>query len=352
MLATSDRLLRLLALLQSRPQWTGPELAERLGVTTRTVRNDVDRVRRLGYPVDAVPGRAGGYRLGAGAEMPPLLLDDREAVAIAVGLRLAEGAAIAGIDEASRGALAKLDQVLPSHLRDRVAAVDAATLTLAGARASDGDGAGTGTGDGPAVAPEVVAALAAACRDHRGLRFDYRDHDGAGSVRTVEPHRLVHARGRWYLVAWDADRAGWRTFRADRIALPANAVGERFVPREPPGGSFADHVTAGLAQAPWRWRARVTVHAPAERVIARLPAGAGAVEAIDERRCTYEAGSDTPADLAGWLALLGEDFEVEGPRELRTALATLADRLRRAADAGSTAAVSRPGGRPGRRPRR
>jgi predicted DNA-binding transcriptional regulator YafY len=317
MLATSDRLLRLLALLQSRSQWTGPELAERLGVTTRTVRNDVDRVRRLGYPVDAVPGRAGGYRLGAGAEMPPLLLDDREAVAIAIGLRLAEGAAIAGLDEASRGALAKLDQVLPARLRHRVATVDAATLALGGT--------------GPAVEPEVVTALAAACRDHRVLRFDYLSHDGAGSVRTVEPHRLVHARGRWYLVAWDAERAGWRTFRADRIDLPANALGARFVPRDPPGGSFADHVTAGLAQAPWRIRARVTVHAPAARVIARLPAGAGAVEAIDERRCTYEAGSDTPADLAGWLALLGEDFEVDGPPELRAALAVLADRLRRAA---------------------
>jgi predicted DNA-binding transcriptional regulator YafY len=284
--------------------------------------------------------------------MPPLLLDDREAVAIAVGLRLAEAAAIAGIDEASRGALAKLDQVLPSHLRDRVAAVDAATLALGGARAGGGAG-GAGeagrAGGGAAVEPEVVAALAAACRDHRALRFDYRDHDGAGSVRTVEPHRLVHARGRWYLVGWDGDRGGWRTFRADRIALPANAVGEPFVPREPPDGSFADHVTAGLAQAPWRWRARVTVHAPADRVIARLPAGAGPVEAIDEHRCAYEAGSDTPDDLAGWLALLGEDFEVEGPPELHAALGALADRLRRAADGGQPA-VTRPDAPPARRP--
>jgi predicted DNA-binding transcriptional regulator YafY len=281
------------------------------------VRNDVERVRRLGYPVDAVPGRAGGYRLGAGANMPPLLLDDREAVAIAVGLRLAEGAAIVGIGEASRRALAKLDQVLPSRLRRRVDAVDAATLTV--------------TGAGPAVEPELLAALAAACRDHRALRFDYRAHDGTGSVRAVEPHRVVHARGRWYLVAWDADRDRWRTFRADRITLPANALGAPFVPREAPGGSFADHVTTGLAQAPWRFRARVTVHAPAARVIARLPAGAGAVEAVDDRRCTYEAGSGTPEDLAGWLALLDEDFEVDGPPELRVALVALADRLRRAA---------------------
>jgi predicted DNA-binding transcriptional regulator YafY len=321
MFATSDRLLRLLALLQSRPQWTGPELAERLGVTTRTVRHDVDRVRRLGYPVDAVPGRAGGYRLGAGAEMPPLLLDDREAVAIAVGLRLAEGAAIVGIEEASRRALAKLDHVLPSRLRRRVAAVDAATLTLAGGRERE------------AVEPDLLATLAAACRDHHGVRFDYRDHDGTASVRTVEPHRLVHARGRWYLVGWDPDRAGWRTFRADRITLPANAVGPPFSPRKPPDGSFADHVAAGLAQATWRFRARVTVHAPADRVVARLPAGAGAVEAIDDHRCAYEAGSDTPSDLAGWLALLGEEFDVDGPPELLAALTTLADRLRRAAGA-------------------
>jgi predicted DNA-binding transcriptional regulator YafY len=330
MLATSDRLLRLLALLQSRPRWTGPELAERLGVTTRTVRNDIDRVRRLGYPVDAEPGPAGGYRLGAGAALPPLLLDDGEAVAITVGLRLAAGSAVAGIDEAAHRVLAKLEQVLPSRLRHRVRAVDAATLALGVA--------------GPPVAAELLATMAAACRDRRTVRFDYRAHDGTATVRTVEPHRLVHTRGRWYLVGWDRDRDGWRTFRADRIDLPANAVGERVAPRDPPGGDLAAYVTEGLATAPWAVRARVVVHAPAAVVAARLPPGAGAVEALDDRTCAYEAGSDSAEALAGWLGLLGLDFAVEGPPGLVDALLAQADRYRRAvpANRSSTASAEAP----------
>lgn len=222
MLATSDRLLRLLTLLRAR-RWTGPDLAERLGVTARTVRKDIRRVRSLGYTVDAVPGPAGGYRLGAGESLPPLLLDDDEAVA--VGLRLAAAtAAVAGGEEAAQAALAKVTQMLPNRLRPHVEAVDSVTVALAA----------TGT----PVATAVLTTLAAACRGQRELRFDYSGHDGAASTRTVEPHRLVHARGRWYLVAWDTGRAAWRIFRADRIALPANALGGRVPPRDPPGGDL------------------------------------------------------------------------------------------------------------------
>ena len=317
MLATSDRLLKLLALLQSRPRWTGPELAERLGVTTRTVRNDIDRVRRLGYPVHAEPGPAGGYHLGAGTTLPPLLLDDGEAVAVTLGLRLAAAAAVSGLDEASQRALAKLEQVLPSRLRERVAAIGMATLPLGG---------------GPVLPAEVLTLVASACRDHRRLRFDYRDHEGEASVRTVEPHRLVLARGRWYLVAWDVEREGWRTFRADRIDLPANARGDRFTPRDPPGGDLAAYVQGGLAQATWRVRTRVVVHAPAEWVAARLPAGTGVVEALDEGRSAFEAGAETPAVLAGYLALLGADFELVGPPEVVRAVGELGHRLSRAAN--------------------
>lgn len=317
MLATSDRLLRLLALLQTGRQWTGPDLADRLGVTTRTIRNDVDRVRRLGYGVEAVPGRAGGYRLGAGDALPPLLLDDSEAVAVAVGLRLAAaGAALIGVDEAAERALAKVEHMLPSRLRPRIRALDEATVAL-------------GTGRAPAD-PDVLATLATACLGPRTLRFDYRGHGGDATVRTAEPHRLVHARGRWYLVAWDVDRDGWRTFRADRIE-PRRNTGPRVPPRDPPGGDLAAYVTAGLAQAPWQVRARVVVHAPAAVVAARLPAGAGVVEALDDGRCAYEAGADTPEVLARYLALLGADIEVDAAPEVADALAAVADRLRRAA---------------------
>src|SRR6266511_595833 len=212
MLETSARLLRLLSLLQARRDWTGADLADRLGVSARTVRRDVERLRDLGYPVHATRGTDGGYRLGAGAAMPPLLLDDEEAVAVAVGLRTATGGAIAGIEETSVRALAKLEQVLPSRLRRRVNALQTYTVRI------------PPDSPVPTVEPAVLTVLAACCRDHERLRFDYRDHDGSASVRTVEPHRLVNWGRRWYLVAWDVDRRDWRTFRVDRIA-----------PREPTG---------------------------------------------------------------------------------------------------------------------
>jgi predicted DNA-binding transcriptional regulator YafY len=321
MLETSARLLRLLSLLQGRRDWTGPALAERLGVTTRTVRNDVERLRSLGYPVDATPGAAGGYRLGVGAALPPLLLDDEEAVAVAVGLRTAAGGTIAGIEETSLRALTKLEQVLPSRLRHRVNAVQAYTVPV--------------PGSGPVVDAGVLATLAATCRDHERLRFDYAGHDGTETVRTTEPHRLVHTRGRWYLVAWDVDRRDWRTFRVDRVR-PRVPTGPRFTPRDLPGdGDVATYVTERVGAALWRHRARIRLHAPAEHVAARLPAAAR-VEPVDSEegeaaRCEVEVGADTYHMLAHYIGLLDVDFEVLDSPELADHVRRLAARYTRAA---------------------
>jgi predicted DNA-binding transcriptional regulator YafY len=314
MLETSARLLRLLSLLQSRTDWSGPQLAARLGVTTRTVRNDVGRLRSLGYPVHATPGVAGGYRLGVGAALPPLLLDDEEAVAVAVGLRTAASGTVAGIQETSVRALAKLEQVLPAHLRERVNALQRYTVATAAG--------------GPIVAAATLTAIAAACRDHQRLRFDYRAHDGTGSLRGVEPHRLVHTGRRWYLVAWDDERHDWRTFRVDRME-PRSSTGPRFAPREPPH-DVAAFVSRGVDAALLRHRARVTVHAPAREIVRRLP-DAVAVEAVDDRTCLVHAGADTPHLLAVHIAMLDADFEVDGPPELVAALRRIAGRLARAA---------------------
>src|SRR5271154_6956728 len=203
MLETSARLLRLLSLFQARRYWSGAQLSERLDVTPRTLRRDVDRLRSLGYPVNSTSGTAGGYQLGAGATLPPLLLDNDEAVAVAVGLRTAASGAVSGIEEASVRALAKLQQVLPSRLRRRVAALHSFIEPMANT--------------GPTVDAETLTSIAGACRDYEKLRFTYRSRDGAASEREVEPHRLVHTGRRWYLAAWDSGRNDWRTFRVDRI---------------------------------------------------------------------------------------------------------------------------------------
>jgi predicted DNA-binding transcriptional regulator YafY len=313
-LETSTRLLRLLALLQTRADWTGPQLAERLEVSTRTIRNDVDRLRRLGYPIQAEPGVAGGYRLGAGSSLPPLLLDDDEAVAVAVGLRMAASGGVAGTEEASLAALGKLEQVLPSRLRRRVGALHEATLSLPGA--------------GPAVDSGVLSTIAATIRARERLRFDHASEDGT-ALRTVEPHRLVHTRGRWYLVAWDPSRDDWHTFRVDRMR-PRSHHGPRFRRREDPGGDLAGYVERTLGQATWDYRARVKVHAPAEKVAARVPP-AVVVEAIDARSCFASVGSDTPRMLAFWLAMVDEEFEAADHPELAEELRALAERYLRAA---------------------
>ncbi|HEU4426855.1 MAG TPA: YafY family protein [Pilimelia sp.] len=321
MLETSARLLRLLSLLQTRPHWTGSELADRLAVSARTVRADVDKLRSLGYPVYASPGVAGGYRLGAGAALPPLLLDDEEAVAVAIGLRTAAGGSVAGIEEASLRALTKLEQVLPSRLRRRVNTLHAYTVPVP-ARGATVDGA-------------TLTAIAATCRDHHRLRFDYRTRGGTDSVRSVEPHRLVHTGRRWYLVAWDIDRQDWRTFRVDRIQ-PRVPTGPRFTPREPPAADLAAFILRGVDTALFRYRARVTVYAPAEAITARVP-DAVAVEAVDDRTCLVHAGADTPALLAIHIAMLDADFEVDGPPELVEALRRLGGRCAAAVPGGSGA---------------
>jgi predicted DNA-binding transcriptional regulator YafY len=311
MLETSARLLRLLSLLQTRPDWTGQALAERFQVSARTIRSDVEKLRRLGYPVHATPGVAGGYRLGAGTALPPLLLDDEEAVAVAVGLRTATGGTVTGIEETSLRALAKLEQVLPTRLRGRVNALH--THIVATSQA------------GPTVDATVLTTIAAAARDRHRLRFDYRTHDGSASIRSVEPYRLVYTGRRWYLLAWDTDRQDWRTFRVDRIS-PRTPTGPRFAARQPPGGDAAAFVARSLDTALFRYQARVTVYAPAETISQRVPQ-AVFVEALDERTCAVHGGADTPHQLALHLLMLDTDFEVDEPPELIEVLRLLAGRL-------------------------
>ena len=253
---TSSRLLTLLSLLQGRRDWPGGELADRLEVSGRTVRRDIDRLRELGYPVESLTGPTGGYRLAAGTALPPLLLDDEEAIAIAVGLRTAARTSVTGIEETSVRALVKLEQVLPSHLRRRVQALSSATMTLE-------------RGGGPTADPQVLTLIAAACRDHERVRFGYQAREGERTRREVEPHSLVNVGRRWYLVAWDCGRDDWRTFRVDRIARPA--PGARFRPRELPAKDGAAYVAQSLSARPNRYEARLTLHASAEAMRKRMP---------------------------------------------------------------------------------
>jgi len=317
MLATSARLLRLLSLLQSRRDWSAAELADRLAISARTVRRDMERLRELGYPVHATRGVAGGYRLGAGAALPPLLLDDEEAIAVAVGLRTAASSGVvAGIEETSVRALAKLEQVLPSRLRRRVNAVAAYTVTV------------------PMEAPsatvdvEVLVAISGACRDQQQLRFDYRDHGGSTSLRTTEPHRLVCWGRRWYLLAWDVERQDWRTFRVDRVR-PRIPAGPRFAPRDPPDDLVA-YIARGVWSASWRHHARVRLYAPAEAVAQRIPPGVGLLEVVDQDTCLLHTGAETLDALAVHIGMLGADFEVDEPPELVDHIRALADRYHRA----------------------
>jgi len=231
----TGRALRLLSLLQTHRLWRAAELAERLEVTERTVRRDVERLRELGYRVDATTGTAGGYRLAAGAHLPPLVFDDEEAVAVVVGLRAAAGAAIAGIEDASLQALAKVEQALPDRLRRRVSALNDSVVSLQ--RTHGGAGS---------VDAETLSTLASACRTTEEVRFDYRRRDGTDSSRLAEPHQLLSAGHLWYLIAWDLRRAGWRTFRLDRVS-GVRLAGRRFAPRPIPGGDAAAYLTASVA---------------------------------------------------------------------------------------------------------
>jgi predicted DNA-binding transcriptional regulator YafY len=314
--ATSSRLLELLSLLQARREWLGSELADRLEVSRRTIRRDVERLRDLGYPVESLTGPGGGYRLRAGTAMPPLLLDDDEAIAIAVGLRTAARASVTGIEETAVRALVKLEQVLPTHLRRRVGALGSATIAPAVG--------------GPTVDPQHLTVIAVACRDTQCLRFAYRRRDGTVSRREVEPHSLVNLGRRWYLVAWDRRREDWRTFRVDRLARPASS-GIRFTPRMLPSGDAAAYVEQSITGAPNRYEARVTLHAAADQIASRVPAHWGTIEEIDARSCEYRTGDDDLGWLALRIAMLGVDFEVHEPPELAEHLRALAGRLRRAA---------------------
>lgn len=314
---TTQRVLSLLSLLQQRPVWTGPELAERLGVTTRSIRRDVDRLRNLGYPVLATQGLGGGYQLGRGKDLPPLLLDDEEAVAIAVSLRLAAGGTVTGASEAALSTLAKLDQVMPPRLRSEVKAIHQSTETLSSnADLVDGD---------------VLLTLAKACRDLLRVRFGYDARDGAASERWVEPVRLVATGRRWYLMAWDVDREDWRTFRLDRMRAVTPSTW-RFKLREHPDP--AEYVHNAISRAPYSNQAQVRVRADLEEVSAKVSTRWVTLTAIDESTTLLEAGIDSLEYLAFHCVMTGLDCEFLQPPELATVAAALGERLQRAAASG------------------
>ncbi|WP_043644386.1 helix-turn-helix transcriptional regulator [Nocardioides alkalitolerans] len=338
MASTSSRMLRLLSLLQTHRFWTGPELSERLEVSDRTLRRDVERLRDLGYPVDAVRGLAGGYQLQAGAALPPLLLEDEEAVAIAVGLRAAAGGGVAGLEVSALGALTKIVSVMPPKLRRRMDAVS--TQTQQAPRR------------GPALDAVVLTRLAQCCRDDERLRFTYdaRRASSSGAAlprRHVEPDALVTVGQRWYLVAWDLDRRDWRTFRVDRIADPESSR-VRFSPRALPDGLDAlEFVQRNTAAMPRRYDVRVVVEADATTV-ARHAMTWGRVDAAEPdpvtggARCRVSMSADW---LDGPLWLLGEigaDFTVESPPELVAALRTAGERFTRAAARSAPPSVAPP----------
>ncbi|MFE5298833.1 helix-turn-helix transcriptional regulator [Streptomyces sp. NPDC056632] len=314
---TPARLLNLLSLLQTPREWPGSELAERLAVSARTIRRDIDRLRELGYPVEATKGAVGGYRLVAGTAMPPLLLDDEEAVAIAVGLRAGAGHAIEGVEEASVRALAKLEQVLPSRLRHRVSTLQNATIPLT-------------RGDGATVAPSTLTTLAGAVTGQERLRFGYRAGDGNETKRLVEPYRLVSTGRRWYLVAYDMGREDWRTFRVDRVSEPFPTAA-RFTPRELPTGDAAAYLTRSMARAQPEVELDVSFEAPAEFVAGRLPAHLAPVP-VTETSCRLRARTNDSTEwLAVRLALVDAPFTIHGPVPLVEYTRDLATRLGAAA---------------------
>jgi predicted DNA-binding transcriptional regulator YafY len=315
MLETSARLLRLLSHLQTPREWTATELAERLDVSARTVRRDVNRLRELGYPVHTTMGATGGYRLEAGAKLPPLLLDDDEAVAVAVSLRTAAGGSVAGLEESAGRALAKLERVLPPRLRGPVRALGSATTTVP-------------EDDQPTVDGSVLSLLATACRDRLSVHFDYTSYGGDPSFRRAEPARIVAWGRRWYLVAFDLDRDDWRTFRIDRI-LPRGPIGPGFAPRELPGGDAAAFLSERFPAA-WPLHVRVRFAAPAAQIAAGVNAADGVVEAIDEHSCLLVLGGSDALTMAAFLCMFDVDFELLDAGPVRDALHTVENRCRKA----------------------
>lgn len=314
---TTSRVLHLLGLLQSRRVWSGEELAEHLGVTGRSVRRDIDRLRDLGYPVHASKGHGGGYQLGAGAALPPLLLNPEEAVAMAVCLRVAAGGSVAGVGESALRALSKLDQVMPSRLRAQVSALHDATVTLT-----------SGQHDTP-VEPDVLMTLARACRDHEHVSTGYVDIRGNATQRRLEPYQLVTTGRRWYLLTYDRDREDWRTLRLDRMA-DVRALGSTFIPREAPDA--ASYVRRSISSSPYRYVARVRYQA-CQDVLARFFSAASVqIEPDGPDACIVTTGADDPERMVPWLAIPGVDFEVLEPPEVVEAVRSVAERLRRACD--------------------
>ena len=303
--------MRLLSFLQTPRDWTGTELAQRLEVSPRTIRNDIERLRGLGYPVHATRGSVGGYRLEAGASLPPLVLEDDEAVAVAIGLRTATAGAVTGIEETSLRALAKLEQVLPPRLRRQVSTLQRMTVSVARRR------------PGPTVDPAMLTELARLAREHFRLRFDYSDRRDTATKRHVEPYRIVNAGQRWYLVAWDLDRSDWRTFRVDRIREGMSPAA-RVTPRELSDAEVEALIARGVPPEARRHQARVLVHAPAAELAERIGPWAGTITAVDDRSSFLETGADSLEMLAAWLGFLGTDFSVSEPPELVEQLRVLA----------------------------
>ncbi|NUU05448.1 YafY family protein [Leifsonia sp. C5G2] len=328
MASTGSRALQLLSLLQTHRYWPGHELADRLGVSPRTLRRDVERLRDLGYPVDATRGVAGGYQLAAGASLPPLVVDDDEAVALAVGLRTAAQSGIAGVDEASVRALAKVVQVMPPQLRRRVDALRTTTLS-------------TTFGPGPTADAGVLTVLAQACRDEERLDFAYVARDGQASTRTVEPHRLVSIERRWYLVAYDLTRFDWRSFRLDRIAEP-RPTGTRFRPRALPAEDAAEYVRESLHSAVEPMVVEAIVEAPHDRVLDVLGRWA-TVEEREDGTCLVRITADSADWALFGLAAVDGPFRIVGPEEAVVAAADWGERFTRSAAAlGMDAAAAAP----------
>lgn len=305
-------MLKLLSLLQARPNWTGEELAERLGVTSRTLRRDVNRLRDLGYPVEAISGPAGGYQLAPGGALPPLLLDDQEAVTVVLSLRTAASGSLPGFEDAAIAALAKIEQVLPRRLNEQIANLEASMVGLA-----------RRTGSPPAVTPEALLHLAQACRRQERLRFTYVDVEGNVTERHVEPFQLVHTGRRWYLVARDRDREAWRTFRIDRISRPAT-TGLRFVLDNPPDAAAL--VAEGLAVSSYALQAKVMLKLPYEQALKMISPTVGVLER--KRGGTLlRIGADELGWVAGYLAGLACEFRILDPPELKKAVADLGTSL-------------------------
>ena len=324
---TGNRTLRLLSLMQSRRNWAGADLAARLGVSVRTLRRDVERLRDLGYPVEAQPGVDGGYRLAPGASLPPLVLDDDEAVALVVGLQAAAQTAVAGMAEASVRALTKVVQVLPVRLRRRADALRAVTVSAAW-RGEE------------SVDPHALTAVAQACRDTERLEFGYTAATGERTERLVEPFRLVALGRRWYLVAYDLTRGDWRSFRLDRLAEP-RSTGARFASRPLPAGDPEAFVRAGIGVRMSTYDVQVVVQAPADDVRRRIGQWA-TVDDLGDGRCRVRMEPDDLSWPAMALGTVGAEFTVVSPPELRELLEDWGARFGRAA-AGAAPAAGRRG---------